>query len=732
MQSQLRDSIRFREVGPRNGLQSGGSIMATNAKRAWINAMVKAGVAEMEVGSFVSNTKTPQIAEITRLVPAIRTDHPKLHIIATAPNLQSARDAIAAGVQTILIPVSASQAHSQASLHRTCEEQIAELTRIVDWARSLAPGTARIEAEISAAFGCAQQGVVPEADVIELAVSLVRNGANSVILADTFGYASPHQTRRMIRSVRAEIGAVRMGNLHLQDAFGTALANVLVGLDEGIRGFDGALGGLGACPFTPGLAGTVASEDLIYLLEQEGFDTGIDLERLLIARELLAKNLPGARLYGRVAQAGIPPTYRKPRVNNTHPKASKPDLPLAGIRVLEFSHMVMGPSCGMFLADLGADVIKIEPTPMGDNTRRLTGLATGLFPAFNRNKRSLCIDLKTQAGRTLAKELTRDADVVLENFRPGAMDKLGLGFAALSQEAPRLIYCSLKGFLPGPYEHRVALDEVVQMMGGLAYMTGRPGHPMRAGSSVNDIMGGLFAALGIMGALRARQTSGRGGLVQSGLFETNMVLVAQHMATAAITGQNPPPFGDPNAPKPWPLYDIFETNTPDEQLFIGVVTETQWRRFCATFGLDDLAADPALATMKQLAQARPQIHARVSAVFATFSKAELTALCDKLGLPFAPIAKPLDLFTDHHLYASGGLLPIDMVSKAGKEAGIEAIGLPGLPINFDSKKFGLRLQPPRVGEHSVDILHEAGLSQDEISILLEEGVIRTSDQDEPR
>src|SRR4051794_38342676 len=231
------------------------------------------------------------------------------------------------------------------------------------------------------------------------------------------------------------------------------------------------------------------------------------------------------------------------------PDAAARPTPLSGIRVIEFT-LVMGPSCGMTLADLGADVIKIEPAPKGDNTRKLTGPATGFFPTFNRNKRSLAVDMKKPAGLALVRRLAKTADVLVENFRPGAMDRLGLGYAALSELNPRLIYCSCKGFLPGPYEHRAALDEVVQMMGGLAFMTGPPGRPLRAGSSVNDIMGGMFGVIAILASLREREATGRGGLVQSGLFETNMVLVAQHMAQAAIDGCDPPTFADRNKVRP--------------------------------------------------------------------------------------------------------------------------------------------------------------------------------------
>ena len=279
-----------------------------------------------------------------------------------------------------------------------------------------------------------------------------------------------------------------------------------------------------------------------------------------------------------------------------------PPLPLAGIRVVEFTHMVMGPTCGLVLADLGADVIKVEPAPDGDNTRRLGGAGAGFFALANRNKRSLAVDLKAADGLALVRRLLASADVLVENFRPGAMDKFGLGWAAVQALNPRLVYCSCKGFLPGPYEHRVALDEVVQMMGGLAYMTGDPGRPLRAGSSVNDIMGGMFGAIGILAALNERHATGRGRHVQSGLFENNVLLVGQHMAQFAVTGQEARPM---TARLPaWPIYDIFDAS--DGQVFVGVVTDTQWRVFCAAFALTDLAADPALATQHdRVARARP-------------------------------------------------------------------------------------------------------------------------------
>lgn len=377
--------------------------------------------------------------------------------------------------------------------------------------------------------------------------------------------------------------------------------------------------------------------------------------------------------------------------------------PLAGLRVVEFAHMVMGPTCGLVLADLGADVIKVEPAaegdkPAGDNTRRLLGAGAGFFAMLSRNKRSVVLDLKSAEGLGAARRLLAEADVLIENFRPGALDKLGLSYAALRAENPRLIYCSCKGFLPGPYEHRVALDEVVQMMGGLAYMTGMPGKPMRAGSSVNDILGGVFGALGIMAAVEERHRTGRGSHVQSGLFETNMVLVAQHMAQAVITGQEPPPMGIRRPA--WPIYDVFDC-ADGGQVFVGVVTDTQWRLFCTSFGLEALLLDAGLATQAQRVAARERVLPVVGRAMGALTKPELMARCEALGLPFAPIAKPAELFDDPHLNASGGLVPVRLPDGT-------ALKLPALPLSFDGERLAQRRGLPGVGEHTAEVLAEIG------------------------
>ncbi len=387
-------------------------------------------------------------------------------------------------------------------------------------------------------------------------------------------------------------------------------------------------------------------------------------------------------------------------------------LPLDGIKVVEFVHMVMGPTCGLVLADLGADVVKVEPPPEGDNTRRLSGAGAGFFAMANRNKRSLMVDLKTPDGMAMVMRLLADADVVIENFRPGAMDKLGLGWADLAARNPRLIYCSCKGFLPGPYEHRPALDEVVQMMGGLAYMTGAVGKPSRAGSSVNDIMGGMFGAIGILAALHERHASGRGRLVQSGLFENNTMLVGQHMAQYAVTGVEARPMTE-RMPA-WPVYDIFETS--DGQLFVGVVTDGQWRIFCEAFGLTAFLADPGLATQRQRTEGRARTIPVIAASLATYTRAALIEKCEALGLPYAPIARPIEMFDDPHLNASGGLVPVTLPDG-------RVTRLPALPLSLDGARLPLRRDLPGPGEHGAEIARELGYDEATIATLKASGAL---------
>jgi len=389
-------------------------------------------------------------------------------------------------------------------------------------------------------------------------------------------------------------------------------------------------------------------------------------------------------------------------------------LPLAGVRVVEFCHVVMGPTCGLVLADLGAEVIKVEPLD-GDHTRKLVASGAGFFPTYNRNKKSLAVDLKSAAGREAVLKLIASADVVTENFRPGAMDKLGFGYQDAKKLNPAVVYCSLKGFLPGPYDHRTGLDEVVQMMGGLAYMTGGRYGPLRAGASVNDVMGGMFGAIAILAALNQRHESGDGQYVQSALFENNAFLMAQHMMEGLMTRKPVTPM--PDRVRAWALYDNFKTRD-GELVFVGVVTDTQWKIFCEAFGLEALLDDPSLKTNPQRVEARPRILPVVTDIFGKMSKQELMDKCEKLGLPFAPIAKPEDLFDDPHLNASGGLTPVTLLNG-------EKTKVPVLPIEMDGQRFGTRLDVPAVGEHSREVLAGLGYDAATIDRMVAEHVVAT-------
>ena len=389
-----------------------------------------------------------------------------------------------------------------------------------------------------------------------------------------------------------------------------------------------------------------------------------------------------------------------------------PRLPLDGVRVVEFAHMVMGPACGLVLADLGAEVIKVEPLE-GDNTRRLMGAGAGFYPIFNRNKKSLAVDLKRAEGRDVVLKLLDSADALTENFRPGALEKMGFGYEALARRNPRLVYCTLKGFLTGPYEHRPALDEVVQMMGGLAYMTGLPDRPLRVGSSVNDIMGGMFGAIGILAALRERETTGRGKLVRSALYENTVFLVAQHMAQLAITGEEPPPMA---VKKPaWGVYDIFGTADKD-RLFVGIVTDTQWEVFCREFGEMELAKDPRLQSNHDRVAARPWLLPRLETIFGRYSRDDLQRKLEAIGLPYAPITRPRDLFDDPHLNSGTGM--IDTRDPRG-----HAFKVPGLPLELDGDRLTQRSAPPAIGESGREILLGLGYPAAEIDRLAAERIV---------
>ena len=394
--------------------------------------------------------------------------------------------------------------------------------------------------------------------------------------------------------------------------------------------------------------------------------------------------------------------------------------PLSGIRVLEFSHAVMGPTAGLIMAELGAEVIKVEPVPGGDPTRRLGGFAAGFFAALNRNKKSIALDLKKAEGQAALHKISANVDIVMENYAPGTMERLNCGYEQLAGVNPRLIYLALKGYLKGPYEHRPALDEVVQFQSGLAYMTGPPGRPLRAGASIIDILGASFGVNAAQAALHERAATGKGQRVSSALFESAAFLMSIPMAGIAATGKEPPPM--PARHGAWAIYDVFKT-AEDGELFIGVTSDQQWERFTEEFGMRELASDPRLASNVTRLGERSWLLPAVQEELAKYSQKEVEQRCERANVSWSPVGKPMDLFTDEHLLETGGLLDV-FVSRFGDTDGRLA-GLPALPFEFGANRDRptLRNQPPKIGEHSREVLSQAGLSSTDINQLTEQEIV---------
>ncbi|GAB7549442.1 hypothetical protein CS8_091470 [Cupriavidus sp. 8B] len=719
------NTVVVNEVGLRDGLQAVVRTMPTIGKQKWIDAAYDAGVRHMEVASFVSPRLLPQMADAAEVIAHARS-LPGLVITALVPNLRGAEMAVTAGAHRIVVPISVSIEHSLANVRKTPRQMIDEFRSI----RELLDGdprgaTTTLIAGLSTAFGCTRQGHVPTADVCEITRLAVAAGCDMLSLGDTTGYATPGQVGRLIDAVRAVVGEMPMA-LHFHDTLGMGLANTIAAMQHGIREFDASLAGLGGCPAAPGASGNVTTEDLVFMLESMGYSTGIDIGRLVASRALLEDYLPGEPLHGHIARSGLPKNFAdvlhdevarepapKPMVDTV---ADPARLPLEGIRVVEMSHMVMGPTCGMILGDLGAEVIKIEP-PRGDGTRRLLGAGAGFFRTFNRNKKSLSLDLDQPAGREALQRLVATADVFIENFKPGRMAELGLDYATLHQENPRLIHVSHKGFLSGPYEDRLALDEVVQMMAGLAYMTGPVGRPLRAGSSVNDIMGGMFGAIGALAALYAREHSGVGKEVQSALFENCVLLCAQHMQQFAVTGRPAAPM--PERINAWAVYDVFQL-AGGEQMFLAATGDGQWKSLCDLLGLGALLADGTLATNNQRVLARERILPIVAGALRETDVTTLASRLEAAKIPFAAIRRPEELFNDPHLLTSGGLADLKLDDGS-------TTPMPLLPFSLDGSRLLPRRAIPTIGENTGEVLLGLGYSEAQLRELVASGVAKLGD-----
>lgn len=403
----------------------------------------------------------------------------------------------------------------------------------------------------------------------------------------------------------------------------------------------------------------------------------------------------------------------------THDTGPKP---LRDIRVLDFGHTIMGPCAGLVFADLGAEVIKVEPVD-GDPTRRLPGFAAGFFATFGRNKKSIAVDLKTAEGQGVVHRLVRDADVVLENFGPGTIERLNCGWDELRRINSRLVYLSLKGYLKGPYENRAALDEVVQMQSGLGYMTGPRGRPLRAGASIIDILGGVFGVVAVLAALRERDRTGAGQRVAGSLFESAAFLMGSMMSGSAVTGRPMPPM--PERKGAWGIYDIFAA-ADGTQIFVGATSDAQWKRFCAAFARPDLAADERLASNAQRCDARDWLIPHLAGMFADMDATAITGTCEAANLPHARVGRPDELASDPHLLASGGLLQTAMSGLGGGDL---YAGIPALPVEFgdNRERTTLDRQPPRIGEHTAELMIAAGFSGAEIARLQEAGMIHAAD-----
>ncbi len=403
--------------------------------------------------------------------------------------------------------------------------------------------------------------------------------------------------------------------------------------------------------------------------------------------------------------------------------AKKQALPLEGVKVIELSHIVAGPSGGMILADLGADVLKIENPDSGDTSRNRSGDGATFF-TYGRNKRYMALDLRHKKGKKIFEQLVARSDVVLDNFAPGALKRLGLDYSWGKRVNPRIIYCSVKGFLPGPYADRPFLDELAQMAGGLAYLTGLKDQPMRAGASITDIGAATYGVIGILAALYRRQATGKGDCVEAGLFETIVFWISQYITRSQMTGSNPPPRGarksGMGATMGWGVYELFPTKT-GKPVFIAVSGNRHWTGLCDALGFDDWRDSAEFNSNGKRSSQKVRIAARIAKETVKLTYNDITRRLYKGLVPYAPVGTPLDLVNEKHLNEGNYWLPLKTPRQSLK--------VPKLPLSMgETTDFTMRLQPACLGAHTDQILKELGYKNAEIKALKSEKIVRRTDR----
>lgn len=409
--------------------------------------------------------------------------------------------------------------------------------------------------------------------------------------------------------------------------------------------------------------------------------------------------------------------------NAANSTISKQALPLKGVRVLELSHIVAGPSGGMMLGDLGADVIKIEHPSTGDTARSQANQGN-TFYTYNRNKQFLALDLRQAKGKAIFEKLVKQSDIVLDNFAPGAMKRLGLDYSWGSKVNPRIIYCSVKGFLPGPYGDRPFLDELAQMAGGIAYLTGFEGKPMRAGASITDIGAATYGVMGILAALYRREQTGVGDCIEAGLYETVVFWISQYITGAQLSGKNPPPRGEQTSgmgkAMGWGVYQLFPTKD-GTQVFIAVTGNRHWTGLCDALGFDDWKNAPEFNNNRKRTAEKWRIAERITEAVKQLTYEDITARLYKALVPYSPVGTPLSILGDKHMGEADRWMQLKVGDKAFK--------VPKMPFSMSgTQDFEAQKQPAFLGEHTDAILASLGYTQSDIDALKAEKVVLRSKQ----